>query len=90
MKKTKIGRSKIIVLALFAISITLVSCSTTEDATPQSEVSTSGTITEVVKSTYKSMVTVSTSSTSMTLKSQGIPDHTTAYWGVENSLSKHR
>ena len=86
MKDFKNKRSTITYLGLIATALTMASCSTTEDASPETEVTTSTTITEVVKSNYKSMVTVSTSGTSITLKSQGIPDHKTAYWGEGNSL----
>lgn len=44
------------------------------------------TITDVVKAKYKSTVTVSTSGNSITLKSEGVPDHVTPYWGVGNAL----
>ena len=43
-------------------------------------------ITDVVKNNFKSMVTISTTSTSITLKSDGIPDHVSPYWVSSNSL----
>lgn len=43
-------------------------------------------IPDVVKSAYKSAVTVSTSGNSITLKSAGVPDHVTPYWGAGNAL----
>lgn len=43
-------------------------------------------ITSVVTAKYKSAVVVSTSGSSITLRSNGTPDHVSPYWGVGNTL----
>ena len=72
-------------LSLLAISFILYSCNKDDDSTrvtPTTGVS----ITSAVQSNYINGVTVSTSGTSITLKSNGLPDHKTPYWGVGNAL----
>jgi len=77
----------------YALSITLIamtfgfiaSCgSEDEDVTPVSEGTVS--ISAVVIAKYKSAVTISVGSSSIILKSLGIPDHVSPYWGSGNSL----
>lgn len=71
---------------ILAMSGIMVACSNTSDDTPVTPSTGSVLITDVVKSKYKSAVTVSTSGNSITLKSQGVPDHVTPYWGTGNAL----
>ncbi len=85
----KITLRKILPLAIFSVA-TLISC-TKDDSTTTGTTSTTTTttVTEVpaaIKSNYKSMVTLSISSSNIVLKSSGVPDHVTAYWGVGNSM----
>jgi len=61
----------------------MVSCSSND---PDPIVSGSVGTTSVVQSKYKSPVTTSTSGTSITLKSQGIPDHFSPYWPTAHAL----
>ena len=77
---------------LMAVGVTglvglMTACNTDSDTTVTPTTTTgSVTITSVVQSKYKSAVTVSTSDNSITLKSSGVPDHVTPYWGVGNAL----
>ena len=66
----------------------IVACSNTSDDTTVTPSAGVGlvSITSVVQSQYKSAVTVSTSGSSLMLKSNGLPDHKTPYWGVGNAL----
>ncbi len=61
--------------------IVVVSCSKTDDVT-------SGTvsITSIVQSKFGNAVTISTSGSNIILKSNGLPDHKTPYWGLNNDL----
>lgn len=45
-----------------------------------------GTVPAVFSSNYKSGVTLSASTTTVTLKSNGTPDHVTPYWGSGNAM----
>lgn len=72
-----------IVITGFVIATTvLIGCdkddTTTDDPT--------GTVPAVFSSNYKSAVTLSATSTTVTMKSSGVPDHVTPYWGSGNSL----
>ena len=87
MNKVKLS---IHLLSLLALTITIYSCKK-DDISSGSIVSTGAvSITSVVQSKYTSAVTFSTSgsgnSGSITLKSNGLPDHKTPYWGVSNAL----
>lgn len=82
MKKTKLS---ILSLSLLTISVTFNSCN------KGSIVSTGEvTITDVVKAKFTTAVSISTSGRgnkmSITLKSNGLPDHKTPYWGSTNAL----
>lgn len=82
MNKSKLS---ILGLSLLALTISIYSCSKdddTPDTTAEGEVS----ITSVVQGNYTSAVTFSTSGSSITLKSNGTPDHVSPYWGVGNTL----
>ena len=57
----------------------------TTDITSTSTTDTTS-ITSVVMANYKSAVTISTSGTSIVLKSNGEPDHLSPYWPTNNSL----
>jgi hypothetical protein len=71
----------ILLLACSKSDADVVSASgTTTTASSTVDVST------VVKAKYFNGVTVSTSGNSITLKSTGLPDHKTPYWGVGNAL----
>ncbi|EOR94469.1 hypothetical protein ADIARSV_2315 [Arcticibacter svalbardensis MN12-7] len=50
------------------------------------DTSVTGTVPTVFSSNYKSAVTLSATSTTVTMKSSGVPDHVTPYWGVGNAL----
>ncbi|MEQ8416643.1 MAG: YHYH protein [Imperialibacter sp.] len=63
----------------------LLSCGNDDsDIAPNEEATVS--IEAVVNSHYKSAVTVSTSGTNLVLKSKGVPDHVSPYWGVGHAL----
>jgi hypothetical protein len=81
----------IIPVSFIALSIALYSCSksSTDDTTvtPSTGTATTGvSITSIVKSKYMSAVTISTSDNSITLKSNGTPDHVSPYWGTGAAL----
>lgn len=80
MKKSKI--IQFATFSLFAISTTVyLSCSSdssTSDA--------SATVPTVFSANYKSAVTLSATTTTVTMKSEGLPDHVTPYWGSGNAL----
>ncbi len=82
MKKirTIFSLSAIAVISVFTL---MVSCGN-DDPT----VTNSGSISigSVVQGKYKSAVTISTSGSSITLKSEGIPDHVSPYWPINNIL----
>jgi hypothetical protein len=44
------------------------------------------TVPTVFSTNYKSAVTLSATSTTVTMKSSGVPDHVTPYWGTGNAL----
>jgi hypothetical protein len=73
-------------LGVCAFVTFIAACTKTDDATTVDPAASTTTITEVVKANYKSMVTVSTSGNTITLKSEGVPDHVTPYWGAGNAL----
>ncbi len=67
----------------------LMACSQSDDiVTPDATGTTSNStdITRVVQANFTNGVTVSTSGSSITLKSNGLPNHKTPYWGVGNAL----
>lgn len=64
--------------------VLIVSCGNDDETTPMSNGSVS--ITDVVTSSYTSVVTISTSGNSIVLKSNGIPEHVSPYWGEGNAL----
>ena len=77
MKKTSL---------IFLIAIQL-SCNSSEGTTDSTTTTTGTTdITTVVKETYFNATVVSTSGNSITIKSNGLPNHKTPYWGVGNAL----
>jgi len=82
MKKTKLS---VLGLGIIGISVIVYSCKKSDDkvesATP-GEVS----IASTVQSKYTSAVSISTSGNSITLKSTGLPDHKTPYWGAGHAL----
>ncbi|MDP5091993.1 MAG: YHYH protein [Polaribacter sp.] len=77
-------------LSLLATSLILSSCNNEDESetvtptpvTPTTSVS----ILNTVQAKYKSMVTISTSGSSITLKSNGTPDHVSPYWDATNAL----
>lgn len=72
-----------IVVTVFSITTTaLISCDK-DDATTDD---TTGTVPTVFSSNYKSAVTLSATGTTVTMKSTGVPDHVTPYWGTGNTL----
>lgn len=76
------------ILAL--VTIAQISCSTNDSTTESSTTTTSTTgtvdITTVVKAKYFNTAVVSTSGTSIVIKSTGLPEHKTPYWGVGSAL----
>ena len=77
----------LLAIGTFVLSGCIVACSNSDSTTiTPSTGSESVNITSVVQSQYKSAVTVSTSGNSVILKSNGLPDHKTPYWGVGNAL----
>ncbi|GHB76916.1 YHYH protein [Persicitalea jodogahamensis] len=85
MNKTIMFKSNL-ALGVCAFVTFIAACTKNDDATTVDPAASTTTITEVVKANYKSMVTVSTSGNTITLKSEGVPDHVTPYWGVGNAL----
>ncbi len=73
---------KVLPACLIIVAAALNSCSKDDAATEDS----SGTVPAVFSSNYKSAVTLSATSTTVTMKSTGVPDHVTPYWGVGNVL----
>ncbi len=63
----------------------IASCSSSSDPTPTTTTG-SVSITDVVNSKYKSSVTITVGTSSIVLKSKGIPDHVSPYWGSGNAL----
>jgi hypothetical protein len=72
--------SAILIVVIASAAIIATSCK--KDSTA----STSATVPVVFSSNYKSAVTLSADGTSLTLKSNGTPDHLTPYWGTGNAL----
>ena len=72
-------------LSLLATSFILYSCNKDDDSTTVTP-TTGVSILSTVQAKYKSMVTISTSGSSITLKSNGNPDHVSPYWDASNSL----
>lgn len=65
------------------VTSTTVSCKKDDSGTGSS---TPATVPTVFSSNYKSAVSLSATSTTVTLKSNGTPDHVTPYWGVGKTL----
>lgn len=63
-------------------------CGSDSPASPTNTTTMTGStsIASVVGSRYKSAVTREVGTTSIVLRSQGVPDHVTPYWGVGNAL----
>ena len=73
-------------LSLLAISFILYSCNKDDDSTTVTPTTGAVSILSTVQTKYKSMVTISTSGSSITLKSNGTPDHVSPYWDATNTL----
>ncbi len=73
-----------IALCAFTLGLTVSCGNDDENVTPTTTGSVS--ITDVVNSNYKSAVTISVSTSSIVLKSKGVPDHVSPYWGSGNVL----
>lgn len=71
-------------LSLMTLGMMNHSCSDDEETATVTDGTVS--ILSVVQAKYKSAVTISTSGNSITLKSNGTPDHVSPYWGVGNAL----
>jgi hypothetical protein len=65
------------------VAVTILGCK--KDSTDDSGGGTA-TVPTVFSSNYKSAVTLSATSTTVTMKSSGVPDHVTPYWGTGNAL----
>lgn len=77
--------------AIICIALSIASCTSsdsTTDSTTETTTTTTGstTVPTIFSSNYKSAVTLSSDGTSITLKSKGVPDHVTPYWGTGNTL----
>ena len=70
-------------ISIVILGVAVFSCKKSTD-----ETTTGGTVSVpvVFSSNYKSAVTLSATSTTVTMKSTGVPDHVTAYWGTGNAL----
>ncbi|MCG9791686.1 YHYH protein [Flavobacterium algicola] len=80
--------SKIIIsgISIVALAFTIYSCSSSDDSSSTDDAEGTATVPTIFSSSYKSAVTLSSDGTSVTLKSTGVPDHVTPYWGVGNAL----
>jgi hypothetical protein len=80
MRKEKLS---FIGISLLLFSFTLTSCSKSDNAT-EIDASTEGSVsvTSTVQSKYTTAVAISTSGNTITLKSNGTPNHLSPYWGV--------
>jgi YHYH protein len=67
-----------------AMLVLVGGCTSSESSS--ADASSDGTIPAVFSTNYTSAVTLSATSTSVTLKSKGVPDHTTPYWDPTNAL----
>ncbi|MFZ1751145.1 MAG: YHYH protein [Saprospiraceae bacterium] len=78
-----IYKSKLYSLALAfgVITLTILGCN--KEETVSQEVAT---IPTIFSSNFKSAVTLSATETTVTMKSNGVPDHRTPYWGSGSSL----
>ena len=78
---------KIFIAALSIITLIIITISCRSDSSITGT-TTAGTATvpSVFSSNFKSMVTLSSDGTNVTIKSNGEPDHVTPYWGVGNAL----
>ena len=85
MKKSIVKPTHPVVLSVILSIGLIAACSKDDSASTVLPVVGTTTITDVVKATYKNAVTISTSGNTITLKSQGVPDHVTPYWGVGNA-----
>lgn len=91
LSRTDSGPLVVDVRRALAISALAVSVACGSDS-PSSATSTTTTtpgsvsITSVVSGRYKGAVTKAVGATSIVLRSEGVPDHVTPYWGVGNPL----
>lgn len=67
-------------------SPTTPTSSTTSTTAPGTATAGAASIAAVVTGRYRSAVTVAVGSTSIVLRSKGVPDHVTPYWGVGHAL----
>ena len=81
-------KSKLIIagISTIALAITTYSCSSSDDSSSATTTTGSTTVPTVFTANYKSAVTLSSNGTSVTMKSNGTPDHVTPYWGTGNAL----
>jgi hypothetical protein len=86
MKKINLITTSLGIIALAVISYSCSSSDSTDATTTAETSSDCTTIPAVFSSNYKTGVTLSANCTSVTLKSNGTPDHVTPYWGVGNAL----
>lgn len=78
MNKLK-NTSLSVITSYFVIAMLFSSCTKSTEVT-------NGTIPDAIKNNYKSMVAISSSGSNIVLKSNGVPDHVTPYWGPGNAL----
>ena len=75
------------VSAFSALAIVIASASgCSKSSSDTTSGGTAAAVPAVFSSNYKSAVTLSATTTTVTMKSSGVPDHVTPYWGVGNAL----
>ena len=83
MKRNRNKLYTTLTLAMLVIGAIVMSCKKNEEPTP--EVTDYSIIPDAIKKNFKSSVLISTSNGNIVLKSYGIPDHVTPYWGEGNA-----
>lgn len=78
--KLKLG-----LLSSIAAVLLMNACTKDSDTTTTTTTGTAA-VPTVFSGNYKSAVTLSATTTTVTMKSNGTPDHVTPYWGTGNSL----
>lgn len=73
-------------LPLAGLALLVASSYSCEKSTDDTGTGGSGTVPAVFSSNYKSAVTLSATTTTVTLKSNGTPDHVTPYWGTGHAM----
>ncbi len=72
--------------ALAGLALLIATSFSCKKSTDDTDTGGTATVPTVFSSNYKSAVTLSATTTTVTLKSNGTPDHLTPYWGTGNAL----